>query len=254
MPSTTARLAIAATAFFLSVAGGVQAAELTLLAPQAMKPALGELIPQFERSSGNKVAVVYAAGSIHIKNIQDEQAADVVILSSDWIEELQDDKKIVQDSVTPIAKAELGLIIHKGAPKPDVGTVRALRHTLLDAKAIALGDPENSISGEYFADLLERLQIADAVKPKVKTFVSAPEALQAVADGEADIAVGVVSTANGPATELAGVLPAQAKKINAYSAAILTGSAQAQAAKELIAFVASSASLTVLKSKGFAPP
>ena len=154
----------------------------------------------------------------------------------------------------PIAKAELGLINHKGAPKPDVGTVRALRHTLLDAKAIALGDPDNSVSGEYFADLIERLQIADAVKPKIRTFASASEALHAVANGEADLAVGVVSTANGPETELAGVLPAQAKKINSYSAAILAGSNQTQAAQALNAFIASSASLTVLKAKGFVSP
>ena len=254
MSSTAAKMSIAVTTVFLSVAGGLQAAELTLLAPQAMKPALSELIPQFERSSGSKVAIIYASGATHVKNIRDGQAADVVILSSDHIEELQEDEKIVEESVKPIAKAELGLIIRKGAPKPEMSTVRTLRRTLLDARSIALGDPESSVSGEYFADLLERLQIADAVKPKIKTFAAAPDALQAVANGEADRAVGVVSTANGPATELAGTLPAQAQKINSYSAAILTGGNQMQAAKDLIAFISSSASLAVLKSKGFVSP
>ena len=92
MSSTAAKFSIAVTAVFLAVAGGAQATELTLLAPQAMKPALSELIPRFEHSSGNKVAVVYAAGATHVKNIldeqRDEQTADVVILSSDWIDEL----------------------------------------------------------------------------------------------------------------------------------------------------------------------
>jgi len=254
MSARAAKVSIAAVVVFLTAVGGVHAAELTLLSPQAMKPALSELIPQFERISGRKITVVYAAGSIHVKNIQDEQTADVAILSPDQIEELQESNKIVEDSVTRIAKAELGLIVRKGAPKPDMGTVRTLRHTLLAATAIALGDPDNSVSGEYFTELIERLQIADAVKPKIKTFATAPEALQAVANGEADLAVGVVSTANGPETELAGVLPAQAKKINSYSAGILTGGHQTQAAKELIAFLASSTALKVLKSKGFVAP
>src|SRR5512139_4060343 len=163
MSSTTAKFSIAVMAVFLTVAGGVHAAELTLLSPQAMKPALSELIPQFERSSGTQVTIFYASGSTHVKNIQDEKTADVVILSPDQIEDLQEDDKIVEDSVTPIAKAELGLIIRKNAPKPEMSTVRTLSHTLLDAKSIALGDPENSASGEYFADLIERLQIADAI-------------------------------------------------------------------------------------------
>ena len=64
-----------------------------------------------------------------------------------WVKTVgQEDDKIVEDSVTPIAKAELGLIIRKNAPKPEMSTVRTLRHTLLNAKSIALGDPENSAS------------------------------------------------------------------------------------------------------------
>ncbi len=254
MSSTAVKISIAVMAIFLMVAGGTHAAELTLFSPQAMKPALSELIPQFERSSGSRVTVFYAPSSTHVKNIEEGKTADLVILSPDQIEELQDDGKVISDSVTPIAKAELGLIMRKGAPKPDVGTVRTLRHTLLNATSIALGDPENSVSGEYFANLIERLQIADAIRPKIKTYESAPAALQAVANGEADIGIGVVSTADGPKTELAGVLPAQAKKINSYAVGILTGSNQMQAAKDLISFVSSSTSLAVLKSKGFVSP
>ena len=253
MSSASGKFSIAVMAVYLT-ASGAHAAELTLLSPQAMKPALSELIPQFEHSSGSRVTVFYASSSTHVKNIEEGKIADLVILSPEQIEQLQEDDKIVEDSITPIAKAELGLIIRKGAPKPEVSTVRTLRQTLLSATSIALGDPENSASGEYFANLIERLQIADAIRPKIKTFESAPAALQAVANGEADIGIGVVSTADGPKTELAGVLPAQAKKINSYAVGILTGSNQMQAAKDLISFISSSTSLAVLKSKGFASP
>src|SRR5450830_783664 len=105
-----------------------------------------------------------------------------------------------------------------------VSTVHGLKQALMNAKLIASGDPGSSASGRYFANLIERLQIADAIKPKIKTFSSGTAALEAVANGEADVAIWVISSANGPGTELAGVLPAQAKKFNSYAAGILTNS------------------------------
>jgi molybdate transport system substrate-binding protein len=135
-----------------------------------------------------------------------------------------------------------------------VSTVHGLKQALMNAKLIASSDPGSSASGRYFANLIERLQIADAIKPKIKTFSSGTAALEAVANGEADLAIWVISSANGPGTELAGVLPAQAKKFNSYAAGILTNSNQIQAAKSLSSFISSPTSLAVMKSKGFDAP
>ena len=156
--------------------------------------------------------------------------------------------------MTPVAKLEFGVIIRKGATKPDVSRVHALKQTLMSTKSIASGDPESSASGKYFASLIERLRIADAIKPKIKTFSSGTAALEAIANGEADIGVGLVSAANGPCTELAGVLPAQAKKFNSYAVGILTSSNQIQAAKAFASFISSPTSLATMKSKGFDAP
>jgi molybdate transport system substrate-binding protein len=254
MSSAPVLLSITVMANFLLIANDALAAELTVLSPQAMTPALSELIPQFERSSGNKVTIFYASASTHFRSIKEGTNADLAILSREQINQLQDDEKIIKDSVTPIAKADIGVIVRKGAAKPDVSRVRTLKQTLMRAESIAVGDPEKSASGAYFAALIQRLQIADAIRPKIKTFPSVSTALQAVTNGEADIGIGVVSTANGPDTELVDVLPAQAKRTNSYVAGILAGSHQGRAAKDLISFISSSTALAVMKSKGFAAP
>ena len=246
--------ALAVVAGSLMTASIAHAAELKVLSPQAMKPALSELVPQFERSSGNRVTISYAAASALVKEIEDGKMADLAILSPEQIEQLQEEDKIVEDSLTPIAKLGFGVIIRKGTTKPDVGTVHALKQTLMSAKAIASGEPGSSASGKYFASLIERLKIADAIKPKIMTFSSGTAALEAIANGEADVGVGVVSAANGPGTELAGVLPAQAKSFNSYAAGIVTTSNQKEAAKALASFISSPTSLDLLKSKGFAAP
>jgi molybdate transport system substrate-binding protein len=253
-------IAFAAIVASLTITSSAYSAELTLLSPQAMKPALNDLIPQFEHSSGDQVTITYSSASAIAKAIQDGAKADLVILYPKQIErlesggELEGTGKIVEHSIAPIAKLAFGVIVRKGAPKPDVSTVHKLKQTLLNAKSIASGDPGSSASGEYFANLIERLQIADAIKPKIVTFASGAAALEAVAKGEADLAIWVISSANGPDTELAGVLPAQAKKTNSYAVGILADSSQIKAAEALSSFLSSASALAVMKSKGFDKP
>ena len=229
------------------------AAELKVLSPQAMKPALNDLIPQFERSSGNQVTISYSSTSALVTEIQDGKMADIAILDPKQIEQLEDDGKIIGDSVVPIAKLAFGVIIRKGATKPDVRTVHGLKQALINAKSIASGDPGSSASGRYLANLIERLKIADAIKPKIKTFSSGTAAQDAVANGEADLAIWVISSANGPGTELAGVLPAQAKKFNSYAAGILTNSNQISAAKALSSFISSVSCIFAERMTAMAP-
>src|SRR5262249_27502673 len=114
---------IALAAAYLSIACPADAVELKLLSPNAMKTALNDLIPQFERLSGHHVTIFYATASKLVKEIDDGRTADVAILSPEQIEQLEDDGKVVEDSVTPVAKLEIGLIIRKGATKPDISTV-----------------------------------------------------------------------------------------------------------------------------------
>ena len=256
-PSRKLRQSIAASvvvAGSLITANITDAAELKVLSPQAMRPALNDLVPQFERFSDIQVTIFYATASALFKEIKDGKMADLAILSPKQIEQLQKEQKIVEGSLTPVAKLEFGVIIQRGATRPDVSTVHKLKQALISAKSIASGDAETSASGEYFASLIERLQIADAIKPKIRTFSSGTAALEAIATGEADIGVGVISAANGPGTEVAGVLPAKAKKFNSYAVGILTSSDQIEAAKTLASFISSPTSLAVMKSKGFHAP
>ena len=84
-----------------------QAAELTVLSPQAMKPALSDLIPQYERMSGNKVSVYYSSTSTLVKEIQDGEVADLAILYPQQIEQLQNEGEIVEGKISPSQNSRL---------------------------------------------------------------------------------------------------------------------------------------------------
>jgi molybdate transport system substrate-binding protein len=87
MPPTSWKLRQSIAALAVVVAGSLMtasiahAAELKVLSPQAMRPALNELVPQFERSSGIQVTISYATASALVKEIEDGKMADLAILS-----------------------------------------------------------------------------------------------------------------------------------------------------------------------------
>ena len=91
----------------LMTASIAYAAELKVLSPQAMRPALNDLVPQFERSSGIQVTIFYAPASALVKKIEDGKIADLAILSPKQIERLQEKDKIVEDSLTPSQNSNL---------------------------------------------------------------------------------------------------------------------------------------------------
>jgi len=65
----------------------------------------------------------------------------VTFLSRPVMDELQKQDKFVPGSVGNIAGTPVALAVRRGATRPDISTVDALKHTLLYAKSIVYADP-----------------------------------------------------------------------------------------------------------------
>ena len=114
----------------------------------------------------------------------------MTFLSRPVMDELQKQDKFVPGSVGNIAGTPVALAVRRGATRPDISTVDALKHTLLYAKSIVYADPsKGGASGVYFARVIDRLGIADQLKSKT-ILVSGAQAAEIVAKGEAEIGVG----------------------------------------------------------------
>ena len=158
--------AAAAIMTILSHATAARAAEIRVLCTGAARAALSELAPQFERATGHKLIVQYDLPPTLIGKINAGEPFDVVILSHD-VEGLIGQGSVVRDSRTVLGRTGVGVAIPQGAPKPDIGTVDAFKRALLDAKAIATSGEGSS--GRYVLTLLDRLGIAEQVKPKLRS-------------------------------------------------------------------------------------
>ncbi len=231
------------------LAAQAQAAEIKVLASTAVKTVLEELVPQFEKATGNKVAVGIAPAAVLKTQIDQGAAFDVAILTVPITDGLAKEGKL-DTTRTTIAHAGIGVAIRKGAPKPDIGTTEAFKRALLNAKSI--GFTAGGASGVYLKSLFEKLGIADELKPKLK-LLQGP-AGEAAANGDVEIGMTQISEILPYANaELVGPLPPDSQSYTYFSAAVAVASKEPDAAKAFIKFLAAPAALAVIKAKGMEP-
>ncbi len=254
-------LGIAAFALMAAMCTGgtADAAEVRVLSSGSMKAALSQLLPDFQKASGNIATIEYGPAGAIVGRIQKDDAADVVIVSRSQLQKLESTGKVVQGSLVNIAGIALGVAVRKGAPKPDIGTVEAFKRTLLSARSIGYRDPiTGSTSGIYTAGLLERLGIAQELKPKLhldRSEGDVPEnVFLGVAKGEVEMQIGqITEIVISPGVDLAGPLPSEIQNTTLMAAGIITTSQAPDAAKALISFISSPSAVAVLKADGFQP-
>ena len=254
-------VAIAAVALLAAMFAGnsAGAAEIRILASGSLKAALSQLLTDFEKSSGKTATVEYGPAGAIFGRIGKGDAADVVILSRSQLQKLEGEGKVVQGSLVDVAQISLGVAIRKGAPNPDIGTVEAFKRTLLAARSIGYRDPiTGSTSGIYTASLLERLGLAQELKPKLvldRSEGDVPEnVFLGVAKGEVELQIGqITEIIIAPGVDLAGPLPQEIQNTTLMVAEIVAASKVPDDAKALIGFISSPSAAAVLKASGFQP-
>lgn len=253
-----ARAIAMAAAFLLGTlgtAGHVMAADLKVLSPGAMMSSLKELVPQFEASSGHKVTVTYSPALALAERIKNDEAADVVILGGGPAETLEKLGKLGTGSRTVVGRVGVGVFVRRGDPKPDISTVEAFTHALMNAKTITYSDPAlGGTASNYVASLLASLDVTGSIKEKTKLATRYRSLADFVAGGNADFGLNqIAEIAADPRLELVGPLPAPLQRYTNYTAALVALGTNQGAAKDLIAFLASPAASAVMKSRGFEP-
>ena len=222
---------------------------IKLVSGGAMRSLVVEAMPLFERKSGVKVEIELALTSMLMKEIEAGAAFDVALLPRPELDALVEAGKIAAGTQTDITRSAVGLAVRAGAPKPDIGTVAALKRALQEAQTIGYSDGP---SGAYIADLLVRLGIADEMKPKTR-LTSRPVA-EIVAEGEAEIGMQqIVAILPVKGAELVGPLPGELQNIIVYAAGIAPGIGQSRTARALIAFMATPEVVRMIRAKGMEP-
>jgi molybdate transport system substrate-binding protein len=228
--------------------------EIKVLTSVALQSALNQIAPDFEKATGNKLNIGYSLIADVRKRVLAGETADVIILSRPVMDELDKQGKFAAGSITNVAGTPVALAIRAGTPKPDISTADALKRTLLAAKSIVYSDPaKGGASGVYFAHVVERLGIADQLKPKT-ILVPGAQAAEVVAKGEAEIGVGQASEIVPVAgAQLLGPLPGELASTTLFTAGIGATTKAPAAAKSLVQFLTGPVARPVFIAKGFQP-
>ena len=230
-------------------------AELKVLSSIGVRGPVEELVPRLEQASGQTLAITWGTAPQLVKRIEAGETADVLILSRAGIDTLMAQGRIVSGSDVALASSGVAIAVKADAPKPDISTPEALKKTLLAARSIAYSHPDaGGASGVYFAKLIERMGIAEALKPKTKYPPPGGFSASLLVSGDADLAVQQKPELMCVAgTEIVGLLPGDLNMVTAFVAGIDVQSKNHAAAKTVIDFLRSGEAAAVFRAKGLDP-
>jgi len=221
-------------------------ASIAVLSSLALKGVLEECKPQLERSLGAHLELRFDATQAILKNLETEQA-DLLVLTAEAMEELGRNGQVTQ--VRRLGSSGVGIAVRSGAPKPDIGSVEALRRALAAARSVA--HSKVGASGIYFAELLERLNVT--LKKRI-VVEKGPVGL-VVASGEAEIGVQqLCELAPVRGIDIVGPLPAAVQKLTTFAAGMPAKAVNPEGARLLMDLLGSDAARAAMIKGGIQLP
>jgi molybdate transport system substrate-binding protein len=233
----------------LTLPHAANSAEIRVLCSMALKAVAEELFPQFEKTTNHKVVVQFALAATQKQKAESGEPFDLIVVTPAMLDDLIKQGKVAADTRAVVARSGLALVIKAGAHKPDIGTVDALKRTLLDAKSITY--TKQGASGVLFEGVIQKLGIADALAAKTQYTSAGEEASANVVAGRAELGVLPVSEILPvKGAELGGVFPGETQQYIVMAAGVSAKAAEGAAARDLLKFLMAPSALPVLKAKG----
>ncbi|MGX7002227.1 substrate-binding domain-containing protein [Caballeronia sp. KNU42] len=227
---------------------------ITGISSMATRQVLAELAAAYERRSGQQVAIESVGGVAAARRVEEGELFDIVVLAADAIDRLAAAGRVDPGSRVDLARSGVALAVPAGAPHPDIGTEAAVRNAVLAAPSIGYS---TGPSGTYLTRLFERWGIAATIAPRI---VQAPPGVPVgtlIARGEVELGFQQSSElmyVSG--IDMIGVLPPEIQVTTIFSAAICTictASAQREAARALLTFLASPDADSAKRAHGMEP-
>jgi molybdate transport system substrate-binding protein len=224
-----------------------EGAAVLVLSSLALKGVLEKLRSEFERAAGPLDLRFEATQAILARLAQGERA-DLLVVAEEAMEALRKEKRIAESCV--LGSSGVGVAVRAGAPKPDIGSVDALIHALVNASSVA--HSKVGASGLYFSEILRKLNIEGRLRKRI-VVEKGPVGL-AVARGEAEIGIQqLCELAPVAGIDIVGPLPEPLQTLTWFSAGIAADAADPKGAAALMEALRSNASRRAMREGGMTP-
>lgn len=227
------------------------ASTLKIISSMATKQVLAELIAQYRQDHALDIELESVGGVDAAKRVQAGEAFDLVVLAQDAIDKLVAAGRVLDGSRVDIVRSGVAVAVQAGAARPDIGTEDALKASVLAARTLSYS---TGPSGVQLLKLFERWGIAETLQDRI---VQAPPGVPVgslVAKGEAEIGFQqLAELIHLPGIDLLGPLPDAVQITTVFSGGIASHAQQPDAARALLAFLASAAAAPAKQRQGMEP-
>ena len=225
--------------------------KIRVLSTLGLMGAMRKLSSAFETATGIHVDADFAPTLALLKRLREGEAADLVILTREGLDEMLGEGRVVADGAADLARSYVGIAVRAGQAHPDIASEAALRKTLLAARSVAYS--RLGASGVYFAQLIVRMGIAAEVNAKA-TIVEQGFTAERLVSSEADLAVQQISELKQVGgIEVVGPIPHDLQTPAVFSAGRMANAKHPEAAERLLRYLASPDVVPVLRQSGLEP-
>jgi molybdate transport system substrate-binding protein len=209
---------------------------LQVLSAGAAKGLVQGLQHEFERDTGFSLRCTFGAVGAVLERLNAAVPCDLIILTRTMLDTLAREGRVDAHAISDLGWVHTGVAVPEGAAAPAVTDVPSLLRLLTPAPCIYLPDTERATAGIHALRVLKALQLPD-IEPRLRAFPNGAAAMAALAERAEAGAVGITQVSEilyTPGVRLLGVLPAPHGLATLYSAAVLRGTAHADAAAQLL--------------------
>jgi molybdate transport system substrate-binding protein len=229
-----------------------QGGDVVVFAAASLKNALDAINAQWQKETGKKAVISYAASSALAKQIEQDAPAQIFISADlDWMDYLAERNLIKPDSRSNLLGNRIVLV----APKDKSETVDIKPGfdlaKLLGSGRLAMANVESVPAGKYGKAALEKLGAWQGVADKIAQAENVRAALLLVSRGEAPLGI-VYQTdaAADPNVKIVGAFPENTQPPIIYPVA-LTAKATHPDAAAFLAYIKSAKAKPLFDAQGF---
>jgi molybdate transport system substrate-binding protein len=226
-------------------------AALVVWSAGAVEEGVVRLTARYKAEAGQDVTPVFGTGPELEKRLSSGEAADVLIAPAAVVERAVKAGRVAPGTSTPVGRVGVGVTVRRGAPRPHVSTVAALKDALLRADSVVYNQAS---TGQYLEKLFAQMGIVEQLSRKTTRYGNAAQVLEHVIAGKGN------EIGFGPVTEiksfepkgvvLVAPLPADVQNYTTYVAAIMSGARSRESSERFIRFLTSAAARQAFAATG----
>jgi molybdate transport system substrate-binding protein len=227
------------------------AADIKVLSAGAVEPGLHAVVARFKAATGHTVTIQFNTAPQIAQRMQEGYAADVLIAPPQALKQQLDAGRLLAETPVELGKVGVGIVVRGDATSPTIRTAEDLKAAVLAADAVVYN---TASTGLYLERLFERLNVSDQVKPKATRPATGEAVMMHIIGGAGrQIGFGAMTEIGlfvSKGLKLVGPLPAEVQNYTSYAAAMTTNASEREAARAMLAFLATAEAKQALRAAG----